>query len=214
MSTLVVSFYGEGSSDYAFLTPIIQRTLQDILPHVDVLLIELDHHYLKVTGLNQIDKMKRVAEHGGGIIVFHLDADAPTTHRAYEERFQPGYQRILQHPGGLNISILPVIPVRNTNAWMLVDFGAFQRVVGTHLRPEELGFVSQPHQVESIQDPKTVFRTAVREARPRRKPIPFDDVFRPLAQQVDLDLLKKVPAFQEFLERLNEMLTHFPYLWV
>jgi hypothetical protein len=86
---------------------------------------------------------------------------------------------------------------------MLVDFNAFQQVVGTNLSARELGFVNHPCQVESIQDPKGIFRQAVTNARPgRRRPIPVKDVYGPLALRINLELLKLVPAFQVFMQRL------------
>jgi hypothetical protein len=208
MSCLAVGFYGEGPREYGFLLPIVERSLQELLPHVDILMIPLD--YVDVLGLDQVDKIVRVAEetYGYGLVVFHLDADAPDTEKAYLERFEPGYDEIHHSAANsnLNTDLVPVIPVRMTDAWMLVDFEAFREVVGTKLNAGELGFKERPHQVESIQSPKAVFADAVRRARPRRRrAIRLDSVYRPLALRISLDKLRQVPAYQVFLDRLRNV---------
>jgi hypothetical protein len=171
-------------------------------------MIPLD--YIDVSVSSQVDKMARVAEetYGYGLVVFHLDADAPNTEKAYLERFEPGYDEIHRSAANsnLNTDLVPVIPVRMTDAWMLVDFEAFREVVGTRRSADELNFTRRPHQVESIQNPKAVFVDAVRKARPgRRGVIRLDSVYRPLALRINLDKLRQVPAYQEFLDRLHDV---------
>lgn len=209
----MVSFYGEGGAEYGFLAPVVVRTLEQLIPYVDVLRIDLNDDDLNSRNLPQQDKIMRMAEEAGGLIIFHLDADAPDTRRAYRERFRPGYDLVLESPrADLNRSIVPIIPVRNTEAWMLVDFNAFQEAVGTNLSARDLGFVNHPRQVESIQAPKEVFRQAVTNARPgKRKSIDVKDVYGPLAPRIDLELLKRVPAFQLFRQRLIDALRSLYY---
>ncbi|KUO78285.1 MAG: hypothetical protein APF81_25390 [Desulfosporosinus sp. BRH_c37] len=55
------------------------------------------------------------------------------------------------------VSLIPVIPIKNIEAWFLCDVEAFQRIVGTRLNSETLGFVKRCHQVESIPDPKRCY---------------------------------------------------------
>lgn len=214
MTQLLFGFYGEGPRDYGFLMPLIERVLQDMLPHTDILPLDVR---VDKSDLSQIDKMLVVAEETNGfsLAIFHLDADGPNTTDAYNQRFEPGYLRVLDIEDGVNRVIVPVIPVRMTEAWMLVDFEAFCKVVGTRETANTLGFPGYPRQVESIQLPKTVFEMAIEKAirgRKHRKRIKPDEVYRPLAQRLDLGLLAQVPAYQEFEGRLRETLKRLHYL--
>lgn len=215
MKQLLFGFYGEGIRDYGFLMPLMKRVLERLLPHVDILdPVDLP---ISESDLSQIEKMHKVAQAADGfnLVLFGLDADAPNTDKAYKERFEPGYTALLEIDEGVNYDIVPIIPVRMTDAWIIIDFAAFRAVVGTKLDAQTLGFPNKPHEVESIQSPKTVFENAIETARPGRKNRPKinpADVYRPIAQRLDLNLLEKVPAYQEFEERLIAKLTELHFL--
>lgn len=213
MNCLVVGFYGEGRAEYGFLAPIVERTLQEMVPHIDILVYELTYETIDGSGAGQLEKILRVAEEtsGYGLVVFHLDADAPSTENAYRERFEPGYRAVLESEHAANTDIVPIIPVRMTEAWMLVDFQAFRGTVGTRLSAEELGFEQRAEQVERIQNPKAVFEHAVRRSRPRRR-IPLHEIYEPLARRTNLERLLGVPAYQEFVNRLSEKLRELPFI--
>ena len=208
--TLVFEFYGEGLRDYGFLMPLVNRSIEWLTTDLDVRSIALKD--VPVSGLSQIDKMRRVAEAGYKscrFIVFHLDADAPSTKRAYTQRFQPGHTAILTAPDSarLNRQLVPVIPVRMTEAWMLTDLAAFQKATATRLSAKELNFPTKPHQVESIRDPKAVFEAAVGMVnRKKRSNVSFNALYERLADIIDLDTLNHVPAYREFTDRLRTIL--------
>jgi hypothetical protein len=209
MSQLYVSFYGEGPTEYMFLAPLVERLLRNLLPYVDIVLISRND--LDVSGLSQVEKIILLAQKTSGLVIFHLDADSPNTRKAYEERFKPGIERLLKI-STLNQDFVPIIPVRMTEAWMMVDYQAFREAIDTDVSAHELGFLDKPHQVESIPDAKAAFYLAVSKARPgqrhKRKP---QDIYGVLASEINLDLLRLVPAYAEFLERLIEMLRHLHY---
>jgi hypothetical protein len=212
VTALVFAFYGEGATDNAFIATITTRTLSRMLPTVDI----LEPTILKdIHAETQIEKLVSAAKQANGynLLIVHLDADAPNTAKAHTERFMPGLTAIkaLEKNRACE-AVVPVIPVRNSESWMLVDFQAFQEVVGTHKSATELGFVAHPHQAESISDPKEVFNSALRDARPTRRRINISDVYLPLAQRIRLELLDKIPAYQRFLEELQQTLRAANYL--
>lgn len=210
MRNLVFGFAGEGVRDYGFLIPLIERVILQLVPQVEILAFDVKS---SEPASGQPEKMRRIFQEAEGyeFLVFHLDADAPTTQRAYEERFEPGYTAYLNAGGRL--SVVPVIPVRMTDAWFLVDFDAFQATVGGRITAEEVGFPSQPKLVEAIADPKGTFENALKLARPnKRRAIRPDEVYRPLAERIQLDLLARVPAYQEFHTRLIRILTELHFL--
>jgi hypothetical protein len=215
MSVLAVAFYGEGNTDYVFLKRIIQRTLEKMLPHIEILPLTDIH----ANGETQQDKMLAAAReaHGYGLLVFHLDADAPDTKRARAERFDPAYAYTVQHRDEVIREIVPVIPVRITEAWMLVDFDAFREITRTKASQQDAKFPGKPHEVESVQNPKSVIQQAVNQAATsRRKRILLKDIYAPLAEQIDLAELEKVPAYRSFRDELLHVLKEtdaLRYLW-
>ena len=50
--------------------------------------------------------------------------------------------------------IVPVIPIRMTESWMLADPAALIAVVGTNTSPTDLSLPGNPSQVERIADPE------------------------------------------------------------
>lgn len=209
--TLQYGFYGEGVRDYGFLSPIVQRTLEKLLPYNDVQGINLD--YIKHEGTEK-DRIIRIAEHTKGLefVIYHLDADGPNEDAAFKDRFEPGYKAIAGNPDRYNLNIVPIIPVRMTDAWIIADFELFRAVVGTDLSRKDLGFKSKPREVESILNPKQVFEGAVSAVKKRRrKKIPLNQIYEDIALQMDLGLLQKVPAYQKFLSRLNDKLEDLHY---
>jgi len=82
---LVFGFYGEGVRDYGFLLSLVRRCVGSFVPDQDVQALSFKD--VPVGRQSQIEKMRRVAEAGYQscrFIIFHLDADAPDTKRAYE----------------------------------------------------------------------------------------------------------------------------------
>ncbi|MCC7207171.1 MAG: DUF4276 family protein [Anaerolineae bacterium] len=207
MTSVVFGFLGEGQRDYDFLPIIIRRALERLLPTVDVLGIRLNN--ILTRGRRQDERMRDAAAYAAdyNFIVVHLDADGSDTRDAFEDRFRPGQDAIRADPKGLNTNLLPIIPVRTTDAWLLVDFEAFRAVVGTPLRPDDLGFPDQPRQVERIRDPKAALRDAVQRSRQGRRAVPIEEIYTPIAERLSLERLDRVPAFQEFHNQLSELLT-------
>jgi hypothetical protein len=218
MSYLSAAFFGEGATDFKFLPPIIERTLNQLVPYANTNVDPFDDLRGEVSGLSQIEKMLKIAEaaYGYKMVIFHLDADAPTTEHAYSRSFVPGHEAILRafnEGAEVNERCIPLIPVRATEAWMLVDFEAFHKVTVTPLSADQLGFPRNPRQVESIPDPKQVLNRMLKEAQPgRRRTIDARLVYRPLAEQISLEQLGRVPAYQEFQARLSDLLRELHFL--
>lgn len=142
----------------------------------------------------------------------HLDADGRTRDRAYAERFYPGYQQVQERQDGVNKMLVPIIPIKMAEAWMLADFEAFRDITGTRKTADQLGFPSRPHEVERL-DAKLIFESAVRNARPgRRRQLTSKDIYFPLAGGVSLALLRHVPAFRAFESDLKDTLAQLNYI--
>lgn len=185
-------FTGEGKADYEFLIPVIERMLRNLLPQSAVQGNRIDY----VEGNNQTEKIINFVKQQRGyqLLFFHHDADSSGTQAAYDAYFAPAFQHL--QAAGITEPLIPVIPVRNTEAWLCADFVAFQETIGTDKSAEELGFPAVPHQVETIQDTKALLREAISRAKsPRRRPA-LDEIYRPIAERIKLDILRKIPAYQ------------------
>lgn len=206
---LVFGFCGEGIADYKFTLEVARRTVQDLLPAEDVLPIPIEH----IEG-TQEERIIYFAERTNGyhMAFVHLDADGRTRDRAYAERFYPGYQQVQARNAGVNKALVPIIPIKMTEAWMLADFEAFRDITGTRKTADQLSFPSRPHQAETL-DAKQIFESAVRNARPgRRRQLTPKDIYFPLAEVVNLALLRHVPAFKAFESDLKDTLVQLNYV--
>lgn len=204
MNTITFGFYGEGYTDYQYIQHIVERAVNSILPHLETITLEY-----RTDKKDQAGKILDIAAQASGLhfLVIHLDADGRDLQRAIDERFSPGKQLVENSSENVNKQLIPIIPIRMSEAWMLVDFEAFRKVTKTSLTGVALGFPARPELVETI-DAKTIFQNAVRNCQPgrARRPISSEQVFLPLATEIDLDELRKVPAYQQFEASLIQIL--------
>ena len=134
MKQLVLALYAEGRTDERFLPVIIQRTADHILRQraltvVDVLeplSLEAD-----TATSNREERILSVAKQAAGFhaLVVHFDADAPTANNALQDRFEPGWRLVQESENNVCRDLLPIIPIRMTEAWMIADVEAFRSVV-------------------------------------------------------------------------------------
>lgn len=200
------AFYGEGHAEYTFLVKVVERLLVELLPHAYI----QSFHERQPDGNNQTERIVSLAQAGYQLVVFHADADSSDTQTAYDNHFAPALKQL--NAEGIDHRLIPVIPVRNTEAWMCADFAAFQEVIGTDLSASDLNFPSQPHEVEKIPDTKSFLKQAISQARGRRRRVKPGEIYEPLAERIRLDILKKVPAFQEFQQQVTVTLKKAGYI--
>jgi hypothetical protein len=194
---LFFAFQGEGKADYAFLIPVIERMLRDLLPQYGVQGISIDGE-----GDNPTDEIIRFVKkyRGYQLLFFHRDADSPTTHDTHQRHFEPAFKQ-LRDEGVDDAFFVPVIPVRNTEAWVCADFEAFQQVIGTDKSASDLGFPSVPHQVETIPDTKALLKEAINRAKSRRRRPTLDTIYPAMAERVRLTVLNQIPAYKSFRQQ-------------
>ena len=123
-----MALIAEGTTDYRFLKSLIQRTASRILQRhsmssVDVSELQNIH---SGTGLSRVERILHAAQtaYGYHLLLLHADSDARSRDNAWSERIEPGMTRALnESKSGTNLceSMVPVIPVRMTESWMLAD---------------------------------------------------------------------------------------------
>jgi hypothetical protein len=108
-------------------------------------------------------------------------------------------------------SVVAVIPVRMTEAWLLIDEQALRKAAGNPNGRERLD-MPRPQSLEGLSDPKARLQellvTASGLSGRRRKSFRFPDARARLAFLIeDFGVLLGLPAFQCFLRELGTALT-------
>jgi hypothetical protein len=220
METLSLALYSEGPTDSRFLPPVIVNTARYIL----------DKHHQRETGISAIhlievkNKKRRaeailqaaIAASDYHALIIHADADHPSAEKARIERFEPGLQLVQRAKGDRCRSLLPIIPVQATEAWMLADYELLLAEIGTTLTPTKLGIPTNPELVESIVNPKNKLKEVVRAAyasrTKRRRKSDIDFLYEPIGDRISLERLKQVPSYQEFVVDLTETLVTLNFI--
>ncbi|WP_437318338.1 hypothetical protein [Sorangium sp. So ce385] len=94
-----------------------------------------------------------------------------------------------------NVVAVPCVPVRETEAWMLVDAEVFRTLLGSGAQP------ALPAEPEREADPKLTLGRLLRDGGMRRKP---ERLYRLFGEEVSLEALRTLPAFQIFETELVE----------
>lgn len=215
MRSLELALYCEGPTDQLFLSIIIQRSSRKILEQYkqgSINISRVETIKINKTGLRRDECVFQAASKAAKyhVLIVHADADHPTREKALLERFQPGYRLVQQAEEKICKNLLPIIPVRMTEAWMLADHEAMQDVLETALRVQELGLPSKARQVESDPDPKHTLRQIMQRAcaeRSRRhRAVDLRSLYAPLARRINLERLGNVPSYKQFVKDLTETL--------
>jgi len=217
MNTIIFALYAEGRTDERFLPLIIQRTAIDILIRRGKKIVYVADPAVLVLEnpepSSRAERILRAAQQASGYhaLIVHADADHPTAYQAMKERIQPGFERVLTERDKNEVcrQLVPIIPIRMTEAWMLADIEALQEVIGTDLDAERLG-ISKKRNIESDTDPKQTIKEAVRNAEanssPRRRRIKLASLYEPLAGRIRLERLQSLSAYRQFADDLTKTL--------
>jgi hypothetical protein len=196
---LCAALYAEGTSDYEFLSPLINRLL-DGVGH------ELFPGKVDVAETIGIDAPRpypskrderiaaAVAEHWGAftLLVIHADG-AGDPDEARDRCVTPGIA--LSRQAFPDLVTVPCVPVRELEAWMLADAEAFHALLGRGATP------SLPTDPEREKDPKQALRRILEEGNFRRG---SERTYRLFAEGVRFEALRKLSAFQRFEADVRE----------
>jgi hypothetical protein len=218
MRVLFIALYAEGETDEHFLPALIRRAAVDILSSRATDLVEVPppraiNSRLRADVAHAADRILGAARRSVNydLLVVHADADDRTPDKALEQRFRPGQERVHEASKASQPvchRLVPIIPVRNTEAWMLADPEALRRVIGAHIDSVLSRLRGDPKAVEGIADPKQDLEQLIRAAvgRRRRRKVSLRDLYEPLADEIGLDRLGRVPAYARFASDLTDAL--------
>jgi Domain of unknown function (DUF4276) len=182
------SLPAEGDSDLAFLGTLLPRQLDAIGRNSGRFVFEQLSH----SDCRTVHSRDRVRE----VVAEDLTCfDLVFAHNDHNERGKLDQLRErLTVP--VNSRLIGLVPVRETEAWILADQTALLALGGG---VDVTGLPTSPAGVERLADPKVVLKQAL-----GRRAV--DDVFEFIGLNISLDRLAQVPAYQQFLIDLTTAL--------
>lgn len=206
MSWLGLALFAEGPTDHRFLAPLLARATQDLCVRrarslVEVAPVRSLHSPRGARDQPRAERIRAAAERDRGafhILFVHADgAGDPAGARLHQ--VEPA-RRLVRDALGATHETVPVVPVREMEAWALADGAALRAAFGTTLDDEQLGIPGRAAAVEQVSDPKKALDEVFARARGDRRTghrgaAAFLDI---LGQTVRIETLRRVPAFATF----------------
>jgi hypothetical protein len=182
----------EGESDVAFLLPLLQAQLECIGRDA-----EFEVRRILRGTVTTVMPGDRVAAEAvelleiSDLLFVHHDHREATKIDRLRERL------------GVEGHVVGVVPVRETEAWVLAAAYDSERVTAS-FEPDPLA--KGYKWVEKLADPKAELR------RRYRRSMRVEDLFTFIGEQADLARLAEVPAYQSFLQDLTKALKELSFL--
>lgn len=221
MAYLGVALFAEGVTDHRFFAPLLVRVVEEIyyesgrgtLELGDVIVLEAGDDERQLPRDQQIAHAARRNAGAFHVLCVHADGGG-NPRRAHEQQVSPGLTRALGILGS-GYAGVALVPVREMEAWTVVDGDALRRAFRTTLDDSALGIVPRPRDCEKILDPKAVLDRAYALTLPgskRATNTTAAGVLQLIGESVRLDLLRQIPAFSDFRAELKAALQRLGYL--
>lgn len=205
-----VSFLGEGITDYRFFSNIVQRLIGELLLEQGKEgFIQWQPIHKNGRTAQEIIYNASVQARYSSTLVLHSDTDNRTVEETIANIFQSGLDQINKSSDGevcKNITL--VIPVTETEAWMLVDKELLKSEMNTTLSNHDLGLTFQQNRIEHISDPKQKINDAINihhqnlPKKRRKFAVQIDDLYEGISQNVELSRLESLNSYLSFKSNL------------
>lgn len=211
MHYLGLALYAEGSTDYFFLRPLLQRLCeevcaQDATQPVEVNeVIALDHPTSQRAASRDERILAAARQSRGAWKILFVHADGSGNSAQVRERLtRPAIDLLGQHFAAEGVGVA-VVPVRETEAWAITDGDALRQVFGTTLSDTALGLPASSSSVEAAHDPKAILKAAFDATRPsgQRRRLGISPMLNALGEQVSLARLRQLAAFSTLESELR-----------
>lgn len=211
MTPLILGLYVEGNMDKWFLPVLVQRTAQRIVDtsaryEIEVMSVQVVNDDLERKPPKYIDRVLEAARFTDGYhaLILHRDADSSSCDKARKNYIAPACKKVEQAVAqGERVcnNLVPLIPIRTIEAWMLTDPEALREVIGTRASIESFGLPNHAHEVEAIGNPKARLNQLLERHKQELKPL-----CEALSETIRLERLAQAPAFQQFEQELTDAL--------
>ncbi len=220
MRQIFVGLITEGSTDNRFLESVAKRSFEEIgfdcNGDVEIFVKPLS---ISKSNLGFVDYVRNASKHGVdefGIsaLCVHTDADDIDDTNAYKYKIFPAKELLKDLDNFEYCTLLiPLVPVRMIEAWMLADKELLKKEIGTTKSDVELGINRFP---EQIRDPKAIIENAIRismEHLPRRRrSLNIGELYQPLGQKISLEELDKLDSYKKFKEEIRQTYRDLNYM--
>jgi hypothetical protein len=202
MMYLRAGLYAEGPTDYDFLVPLLNRMLRNIAAELYPGANEVEDTRAIDTSSEERKRVDRIAaavrenEDLIDLLVIHADGDG-NPEAALRERVEPGIEAARTAIPGKPLPAIACVPVREIEAWLLVDERIFIDQLGLR--------VELPAAPDRDLDPKRTLTTLLNQNR-RRRP---NGSYALFGEQVSFEALRRLSAFAEFETALVEFVHQF-----
>lgn len=211
MRQVFVGLIAEGPTDYRFLTPVILNSLIEIAidckGQIDVDVIPIYIEKDKYAEWMLDGAVQGFQDFGIDMLIVHTDADDSNHNDVMNNRFLPSLQSILDlEDVECCKKILPLIPVHETESWMLADTDLLRKYINTDKTDADLEITGNP---ERFADPKQKLADAIRIGRsemPRkiRESLKIADLYSIIGQSIDLRKLSTLASYQQFIRNAKK----------
>ncbi|MDD5620835.1 MAG: DUF4276 family protein [Proteiniphilum sp.] len=214
MIQLFVGLIAEGKTDYQFLEPIIEKVLLDIAYEckgqvdVDVRKIECDKGRGGFTDY-VLNAAKKGREDYISMFIVHTDADADSACHTYTHKINPAINLLKQkEDSGYCKNLIALVPIQETESWMLADKDLLIKTIGTKKNENELNINGHP---ETFNNPKERIENAIRIGRqnlPRklRNSLKISNLYSYLGQAMNIENLGTFKSYCDFYNNVKREL--------
>lgn len=182
--------------------PLLNRLLRDIAAELFPGASEIeDTRAIDCVGVERkrVDRIGAAVRENEDLIdllVIHADGDG-NPEAALRERVEPGIEAARTAIPGKPVPAIACVPVREIEAWLLVDKRIFTDQLGL--------MVELPGAPDRDLDPKKTLTTLLNKDRRRRPNSPY----ALFGEQVSFEALRRLSAFAEFETALVEFVRRF-----
>lgn len=204
---LTYTLLSDGSSDRA-LMPIIEWTINQLQPELLVQGVRADLSQLKQPPKNLLDRVdKALMYYPCDVLFIHRDGEKET-YESRSQEIEANTELIARKYESLRT--VAIIPVRMTEAWLLIDSKAIKTAAGNPNGPYN-PVLPAVKTIESLPNPKETLYSHLRQASGLKgRQLDKFNVGRAVylvAENIaTFSLLRNLPAYQHFVMELQNVL--------
>ncbi len=220
MTQIFVGLMAEGTTDYQFLALIVEKALTEIVfdcqgqIDIDVKKIDCEKGNGFVDFVSNASK-KGHQDYGITMLIIHTDADDTTAADAYSTRIRPALAFLEAQSAETHCKhIAALVPIQETEAWMLANKEVLIKQIGTKKNEAELNINGHP---EGFTNPKERIQEAIRIGRAelpkkRRESLQVSDLYSFLGQSIQIGDLQSFKSYQDFENNVRQVLIDLNFL--
>ena len=199
----------EGWTDAAYFDVLIPRVMEDIILNCGVRHSDIAEFPTVRLKRDRVDAVATEAcgrREGFHLVFFHADIGGrgqEDNQQIHASSFCRAMHQLCNWPPE---RCIPVLPRRETEAWVLADPIAVTMALGYRGSPESVGLPANAAESERVQDPKSILGAAIAQVRGRRRSVDADQILPAIALRQCLRRLRDAPSFVQFEGHLKAAL--------